>query len=244
VVVDGFDPERELFRFQFGDGGVRWTRLRDIERAWKGADHALLRVWPPGASVTAELQSGVEMEREGRTAEAAELYRRVLAEHPAELRAWVNLGNAEAAQGRRAEAEAAYRSALKLSPADPDALNNLAWLLLQEGSRLDEAEGLAEGAARTPGEDQSQAQDTLGRIQLARGRCADATRTFRDALVTGGTAPSEARANLLEGLGRALQTCGSLDDARESFREALRAGASPATARAAQRALDTLAAQP
>jgi tetratricopeptide (TPR) repeat protein len=214
VVVDGFDPEGGLFRFQFGDGRTRWAPLRDVEHARKGAGHAALRVWPRDPSVVADLRKGMELESEGRSNEAATLYRRILADHPDALRAWVNLGNAEAAQGQAPEAEAAYRTALKLNPSDQGALNNLAWLLLEEGTRLDEAQTLAEAATRTPGPDKPQAQDTLGRIQLARGRCMDAATTFRQTLAEE-ELPAEVRANVLEGLGRALQACGRQDEARE-----------------------------
>jgi tetratricopeptide (TPR) repeat protein len=208
IAVDGVDPDRGRFRFQFGDGRVRWASLREVERGWKGAGHALLRVWPAETTIVAAgLETGVALEADGRAAEAVALYRRMLAEHPGVLRAWVNLGNAEAAQGRRREAEEAYRSALKLAPSDVDALNNLAWLLLQEAVRLDEAEALAEAAARIPGPDQPQAQDTLGRIQLARGRCEDAARTFREALAAGRSQTANLRASLAGGLGQAVQAC-------------------------------------
>jgi Flp pilus assembly protein TadD len=207
VVVDGFDPGRQLFRFQFGDGRARWAALGQIDGSWKAAGHALLRVWPKDASLDAALGQGVEMERQGRLEEAAALYARLAEEFPRSVRARVNLGNVEAARGRRAEAEAAYRAALRLRPSDRDALNNLAWLLLSGESRLEEAEGLAGRAAAEPGPDRPQALDTLGRIQLARGRCSEASRTFSEALDSEGDLPPELRAGLLEGLGRARRDC-------------------------------------
>lgn len=206
VVVDGFDPRRQLFRLQFGDGKARWAKLERVERAWKGAGHALLivrRRWDEAA----DLRRGVELEASGRVADAAETYRTVLEAHPASARAWVNLANCEARLGRREGAEAAYRRALTISPEHRDALNNLAWLLLEAGSRLEEAEALATRAAALEGPDRALARDTLGRIQLARGRCEDAARTFADALATSDALPSETRAGLLEGLDRTRQ-CG------------------------------------
>ena len=113
---------------------------------------------------------------------------------PESVRAWVNLGNVAADLGRREESEAAYRRALGIDPDDRDALNNLAWLLLEEGSRLEEAEGLAARAALQPGADRSRAQDTLGRIQLARGRCAEAARSFEAALEADALSAGTARA--------------------------------------------------
>jgi Flp pilus assembly protein TadD len=118
----------------------------------------------------------------------------------------VDLGNAEASGGRNEDAENAYRQALRISPDEPDALNNLAWLLLQQGGRLEEAEALAIRAAGQPGPDQPSAQDTLGRIQLARGRCQEAARTFEEGLATAEVGELT-RSELREGLDRALRGC-------------------------------------
>ena len=205
VVVDGIDPPRGLFRFQFGDGQARWARLESLERSWKPAGHALLVV-RRRADTDATLARAVALEAESRLPEAEALYRQVLVVRPESARTWVNLGNVAADQGRRQESETAYRRALALAPDDRDALNNLAWLLLAEGTRLEEAETLATRAANQPGPDQPLALDTLGRIQLARGLCAEAVRTFRKALEAEAVAETT-QAGLNEGVQRA-QACG------------------------------------
>jgi hypothetical protein len=207
VVVDGVDSARALFRLQFGDGKARWAKLGRVESGWEAAGHALLIVQPQ-RDVAADLRRGFELEAAGRPADAARAYREVIASHPDSARAWVNLANCEARLGRREEAEGAYRQALAISPAHQDALNNLAWLLLEEGSRLDEAEELASQAAALMGPDRVLAQDTLGRVELARGRCADAAKTFETALATSEPLPPETRAGLSEGLARARVACG------------------------------------
>jgi Flp pilus assembly protein TadD len=206
AVVDGLDAPRRLFRFQFGDGKGRWAPLHSVDQGWRAAGRALLLV-RPRASTDEALRRAVALERAGRTEEAARLYRRVLAVRPDSVRAWVDLGNAEAARRRIADAEAAYRRALEISADDRDALNNLAWLLLEEGSRLEEAESLAARAAAQPGPERPSAQDTLGRIQLARGRCEAAARTFDEALA-GSPIPGSTRVRLLDGLLRAREGCG------------------------------------
>ena len=126
----------------------------------------------------------------------------MLVVRPESVRTWVDLGNVAADQGRRGESEQAYRRALEIAPDDQNALNNLAWLLLADGTRLEEAETLAAKAANQPGPDQPLAQDTLGRIQLARGRCAEAADAFRQALAAE-TVSEQTRASLRESLRRA-----------------------------------------
>ncbi len=201
VVVDGNDAPRGLFRFQFGDGKARWARLQSLEDSWKPAGHALLVV-RSRAETDAALARAVAYEGQGRLEDAEALYRHVLVVRPESVRAWVNLGNVAADQGRRAEAEASYRRALEMAPDDADALNNLAWLLLAERTRLEEAEALAARAARLLGPERPLALDTLGRIQLARGRCAEAADSFQAALEAHSLSEST-RAGLHEGLERA-----------------------------------------
>jgi tetratricopeptide (TPR) repeat protein len=189
VVVDGHDPGHGLFRIQFGDGKARWASLEQLDAAWRGGGHAMLTV-----SVTpafAQMRAAVELERLGQLAEAARLYAEVVEANPQLQQAWVNLGNVESARGRPREAERAYRRALSISRDGPDALNNLAWLLLQEGSRLEEAEGLAREAARRKGPDRTLVLDTLARIQSARGRCAEADATWTEVLALPALSPGQ-----------------------------------------------------
>jgi hypothetical protein len=206
VVVDGVDPRRDLLRFQFGDGKVRWTTLDPLEKAWRGAGNALLTVRRP--EDPADLREAVDLERAGRLGEAAERYRLILEKHPDSVRAWVNLGNVRSRQGRTSEAERAYGRALDLAPDDTDALNNLAWLLLESGSELGEAEWLARKAATQPGPDRSLALDTLARILSARGRCDEADATFSEALNLTDLSP-ELRSDLERAQRENRQSCRS-----------------------------------
>jgi hypothetical protein len=210
VVVDGIDPERELLRFQFGDGKARWSRLgRGMRRAWRGGGNAMLLVGPrdPGAAVAERLRRAVDLETGGRLREAEDEYGEILAAHPEVVRAWVNLGNVRAKLGDADAAEAAFRQALEIDPESTDALNNLAWLFLDNGERLVEAENLARLAATREGPDRDLVLDTLGRVLLAQGRCGEAAGTFRQALGLTPIDRSSDRAHLLEGLARAHEQC-------------------------------------
>ena len=79
-------------------------------------------------------------------------------------RAWVNLGNVEAAEVRWRDAEKSYRRALRESPTDPDAMNNLAIALLRQGRNHDEARALAEFAVALGGERDSIYRTTLAEV--------------------------------------------------------------------------------
>jgi Tfp pilus assembly protein PilF len=207
VVADGIDPRRGFFRFQFGDGEVRWTTLGRLEGAWRGAGHALLTVRPRES--TSALQTAVDLENAGQLDAAEEEYRSIIEKQPDSVRAWVNLGNVRSRQGLASEAERAYRRALDLAPEDPDALNNLAWLLLEGGTALEEAESLARAAARFAGPDLPLVLDTLGRVLRARGQCREAEATFSEALELPGLSP--ALRSELEGARRELrEDCRSL----------------------------------
>jgi tetratricopeptide (TPR) repeat protein len=242
VVVDGFDPRQGLYRVQYGDGQFRWAALAELEGAWKAAGHALLRIRPGDRG--AQIQRALDLETEGRREEARALYKRILVADPASVRAWTNLGNVEVSAGRPADAEQAYRAALAVAPADRDALNNLAWLLYEQGLRLEEAEALARRAVGESGPDPAPALDTLGRIQLAQGRCKDAERTFGEALALDSPARPGLRASLLLGRGDSEKACGLIAEARASFEEALESEPDERTVRAARSALEALPSDP
>jgi TolA-binding protein len=180
VVIDGHDPAKNLYRTQFGDGKSRWARLERLEPAWKPTKYATVVIRPADPNADA-LRAAVRLEEEGKLALAAQAYREILARDPNSLLAWTNLGNAENAAGRAAAAEEAYRKALALQPESADTLNNLAWLLYEQ-KRIEEAEPLARKAVAIQAPDPWARLDTLARILAARGDCAEARRTFEQAV--------------------------------------------------------------
>jgi hypothetical protein len=179
IVVDGIDPARGLIRTQWGDAKPRWTSFTRIEPAWAGGGHAAILIHPRDP-LAGSLRAAVALEEKGDYASAATAYRDLLAQHPDSIVAWTNLGNAEMQRGRRSESEEAFRHALALDANSRDALNNLAWLLLQEG-RLDEAESYARKAAAQNGPDRYVVLDTLARVLAAKGDCAGAQATLKQA---------------------------------------------------------------
>jgi len=180
IVIDGFDPQRNLYRTQFGDGTSRWARLERLEPAWKPTRYATIVIRPADPNAES-LRAAVRLEEEGKYALAAQSYREILQKDPKSLLAWTNLGNAEMQLSRPQAAEEAFRKALELKPDAADTLNNLAWLLYEQ-KRVDEAEPIARKAATTKAPDAWTRLDTLARILAARGNCAEAELTFRQAL--------------------------------------------------------------
>lgn len=179
IVVDGIDPDRGLIRAQFGDAKARWTTFDRIEKPWTGGAHTAIFIRPRDPLANS-LRAAVALEEKGDYAGAADEYRKLLDSHPDSILAWTNLGNAEMQRGRRTESEEAFRRALALDANSRDALNNLAWLLLQE-RRLDEAEATARRAVAQKGPDTFVVLDTLARVLAAKGECAEAERTMKQA---------------------------------------------------------------
>jgi tetratricopeptide (TPR) repeat protein len=244
LVLDGVDPAGGLVRLQWGDGRPVWTTFDKLERSWGKTRHATLLIAPGGDGGDERrhaLRYAVALEEEGRSGEAAALYRDLLAGEDADGAAavlWTNLGNAEMAAGRTAEAEAAYREALARDPDSADALNNLAWLLYEEGERLPEAAELARRAVARGGPDVHLAHDTLGRILRAAGDCAGAVAALEAARDSAPAAAAALDALFLE-LALAERDCG--DAAwRPRLEDLAASAADPEVAAAARRELGGL----
>ena len=125
---------------------------------------------------------GVAYQARGEIEAATREYRRALAQDPAFLRAWINLGNASLEAGKSVEAVAAYERAHELSPANPEVLNNLAWALHLEPQSLDRAERLIRDAlAQTP-TPRHLYLDTLGAILVKKGALEEAGAVLEEGL--------------------------------------------------------------
>jgi len=209
IVVDGYDPTRNLVRTQFGDGKARWTSLAKLEKSWRGGGNAALLVEPGSATDVAVANQGalrhaVGLEDAGKLDEAAAAYGALIDNSPRSVIPLTNLGNVYSKLSRPAEAEAAYRQAILVDPNHRDALNNLAWLLLERGENA-EAETFAQRAVDQNGPDAYLVLDTLARIQAQSGRCDAALATFDRAL---GVAPiGEGRASIESARVEARKRC-------------------------------------
>ena len=205
VVLDGIDSRRGLLRTQFGDGKARWVKYKRIANAWRGGGFATIMIRPRDP-VTDLVRTAVVLEEKGDYDEAAREYRRILDEHPDSVLAWTNLGNVEVQRKNVNAAEQAFRKAIALDSIAADALNNLAWLLYEQ-RRLDEAEPLARRAVAAPAPDSWMRLDTLAHIQMARGACEDAAKTWQQAIDNVPESRGQQRTDMTLAMVRARQGC-------------------------------------
>ena len=178
---------------------------------------------PPRPLLSAQEHNdlGVAYQARGEIELALREYRRALAQDLAFVRAWVNLGNAEAERGRTEEAVVAYERALTLAPSDPEVLNNLAWALHHDPRALDRAEELIRRALARDPEPRYFYLDTLGAILLKRGSVAAASAALEEGLSRAPQGEARGRAALLYHLGLVRRAQGNPEGAIRFFREAL-----------------------
>ncbi len=125
------------------------------------------------------MKRGFRLANERRLAEAAELLKAVVREAPANLEAWIKLGELELDLGRFAEAATSFETALARGGMElGDVRVQLGYARLRN-RQLTQAEAAAQGArASVP----AQALELLARIALARGRLVEA-RQLADAAI-------------------------------------------------------------
>lgn len=129
---------------------------------------------PHEAIVTlAPMRQAIELASANRIDDAVALFRKIVAQSPAMIEAWTQLGDTLARAGRTDEAIAAYREAIARAPvASPDLILPLGNLDLQAG-RLDDAQRAGE---LTLASEPRRAQTLLARVALARRDFASAAR--------------------------------------------------------------------
>lgn len=140
-------------------------------------------------------QLGAAYEAQGLQTEAAAQYEAAARKDPAEVEAWVALGNLSFNAGDWAGAERYYRRALKASPHHAGAGNNLAMVYLAQDKNMDQAEGLAAEALTQAGALKPYILDTLANIYLRQRRYAEARTAVKQALAAApaGNAEFDAR---------------------------------------------------
>lgn len=131
----------------------------------------------------------MEMEiTEKQWAKAKTRLQAILAGNAYNLRALTWLANVEELLGNRAEAIRLYQKVVEADPNMPEALNNLAYLLAQQGNRIDEALKYAQKAQELAPENPNYA-DTLGWVLYQKGLYRLAMKNLERATTLPGNSP-------------------------------------------------------
>jgi Tfp pilus assembly protein PilF len=150
----------------------------------------------------------------GRLAEAASLYRELIAARPGLAEAHVNLGSILKHQGKLEEAVAAFSVALKLRPDYTAAHYNLGNAFKEQG-RLEDAAACYHAAVAAKPEF-AQAHNNLGNVFKQQGKLAEALGAYRKAI-----AVQPAFADAWLNCGIVLEQQGALAEAEAAYRRAL-----------------------
>lgn len=135
-----------------------------------------------------EITLGQTLLTTGRSKEAADSFRRVLAANPEDFQALLGLGRASEASQDEPAAEAAYRRAIDLQPSSWAVYNHLGALYYTGGRYPQAAEAFRKAARLEP--DSYRAMSNLGGARTMTGDFAGATDAYRKALALSPTDPS------------------------------------------------------
>jgi tetratricopeptide (TPR) repeat protein len=171
------------------------------------------------------LALGVSYESQGKLDLAISEYKAALKKDSKEVGVTplIYLGNAHARREEYKEAEGYYQKVLKREPANGQALNNLAWVYLQQGIKLKEAENMVrqvldQGPDRDP--NHPGYLDTLAEILMAQGRYAEALDLLQEAEGLANQANTTLLSQIYEHKARAYDALGQPDKATESRQRA------------------------
>lgn len=177
-VVTGYsDLKQRILCADFG-ASQRQIDYEEVERRWEPAGNVMLELEP--ATAQADFDTGVNLENEGRYAEAVVYYRRALRADPGHFDARLGLGTCLLHLKKFEEALAEYTRAHAADPDDPRLCGNMAHLLLELKRDPPRAERLSGHAVETLGRRLSAAQEARDRetrpdLRKLRQREVDAT---------------------------------------------------------------------
>lgn len=181
---------------------LKLGNVAEAEEAFRDA----LRISPEDTDALLGLADALVLLHPGEADEPVELYRRVTALDPVNVRAWKNLGFLLARSGKLEESVEYFRRALQLDPQDADVACGLADALFASGNR-DKAEELYRRALEIR-PDFALALNNYGDLLTRAGRHEEALSCYRRAHELDPDNPS-----VLFNLGRALHRQGALGDA-------------------------------
>jgi tetratricopeptide (TPR) repeat protein len=175
-----------------------------------------IRILQDPLTAQEHLTLGASYESQGKLDLAISEYKTALKKgsKETEVTALIYLGNAQAQKRAFEEAAKYYQQALAKEPRNGQGLNNLAWVYLQQGIKLKEAETMVRQALNQAANGDSNRPgylDTLAEILIAQGRFSEALNALNEAE---SLAPPDSTAQLsqiYEHKARAYDALGRLD---------------------------------
>ncbi len=157
AVVVGYDLKRELLILRSGRER-RWiTGFGTFMNTWNRAGNWAIVTLPPGrlpatALPATYLGAANDLEQTGQQRAAHLAYRSATEAWPADVTAWLALGNSAYASADWAEAITAFRQATLLEPENTTAWNNLAYALMEDGQGREALAAVRRALALSPGD--------------------------------------------------------------------------------------------
>ncbi len=191
--------------------GIACYRLGDRQAAIGYLDRSVALA---GDRADFHCNRGNVMRAEGRLDDAAESFRRALAQAPGDAPSHNGLGEVHRARGETVEAAGCFRRALAADPEDTVANDNLGYALKDLGDLDGATDCFRRAVAMLP--NFAEGHSNLGNLLRARGQGDEAIVCFRRALAI--------KPDFAEGhnnLGNALRRRGDLDEATACFRRAI-----------------------
>ena len=169
AVAVGYDQPAGKIILHSGTTISERLSLRVFNNIWKRSDYWGLLVLQPGqlpatAREDAWLEAVLGLELAGQTEAAIIAYETALKKWPANVSAWMGLGNSRYKANDMAAAAQAFQQAVRLDPKAGPALNNLAYVLWKLGWRVEALEA-AQKAVALGGPLQEKFQKTLAEIE-------------------------------------------------------------------------------
>lgn len=130
-------------------------------------------------SADEHVRLGIIYESEGKNELAAAQYRAGIKKDKSHFTSYLRLAELSYRNKDYREAEKAFEKAIKLRPENGDLYNNLAWVYIQQGSKLGRAEGLVKKAMELTPSNRPYYLDTLGMILLGQGRVDEAVEALK-----------------------------------------------------------------
>ncbi len=227
AVVNGFNRESLQIACQAGGGQPTVYSVAEFDRLWRPVQRWMLVVAPAeyprwDMSMLEHVSRARFLDNQGLRDQALVDMNAALQMEPDNPDLLVAAGNLFRSAGRPGDAEDMYRTAFGRDEMNARVCNNLAYLLAEQGIKLDEAESFARRASILEPSNPA-ALDTLGFVLMKQGSFDEAAEVLEKARLRARYLPPDSRMEILIRLARAYVAAGQAHLARQVVRDLVRA---------------------